>query len=146
MSPQAARIALSLALLGAATPTTPARAQALAPMVGASAIQGTLQTIPASGAAGSLERGRSVTGQMNAANQQRQDAINGLNGNPPAATVTLSGPDGAAPSGTSPTAAPSAPAAGNNSRLARVNGRSIPTCSHGGLCHRALLQAIGQQR
>ncbi len=138
MSPRAVCTALALALIGAGTAQPPGlRAQALAPMLGASAVQGSLQTIPASGAAGSLERSRSASSQIQTANQGTQGAIESLT--PPQAS-------GAAPAtGTSASPAPQ-PAPAGSTRLARVNGRTIPTCSHGGLCHRALLQAIGAGR
>ncbi len=149
MSPRTACTAIALALLGAGTAMPPPlRAQALAPMVGASAIQGSLQSIPASGAAGSLERGRNARGQIEAVNQEKQGAIESLSAPAPSGPAngasngsgTANGPAGA---GRSP-ASPQAPA--GSTRLARVNGRTIPTCSHGGLCHRALLQAIGAGR
>ena len=149
MSPQAACTAIALALLGAGTAMPPPlRAQALAPTLGASAIQGRLQSIPASGAAGSLERGRNARGQIEAVNQEKQGAIESLSA-PTASAPANGASNGSGPAnapagtGTSP-ANPQAPAGGT--RLARVNGRTIPTCSHGGLCHRALLQAIGAGR
>ena len=149
MSPQAACTAIALALLGAGTAmlTPPLRAQALAPTLGASAIQGSLQSIPASGAAGSLEQGRNARGQIEAVNQEKQGAIESLSA--PTASTPANGASGSGPAnapagaGRSP-GSPQAPAGGT--RLARVNGRTIPTCSHGGLCHHALLQAIGAGR
>lgn len=62
----AAAAATSL-LLAVEAPRRSAQAQALAPMMGASAIQGTLQTVPASAAPGSLDRGRSAAEQLRAA-------------------------------------------------------------------------------
>lgn len=145
MPSRAVRTACVLALIGAGT-VQPAglRAQALAPMLGTSAIQSSLQTAPASGAAGSLERSRSASSQIQAANQATQGAIDTLT----VPQSSGSGSGGAAPAaatGQGTSAAPQ-PAPAGSSRLARVNGRTIPTCSHGGLCHRALLQAIGAGR
>jgi hypothetical protein len=129
----AAAAATSL-LLAVETPRRSAQAQALAPMMGASAIQGTLQTVPASAAPGSLDRGRSAAEQLRAANQQRTAAISAIGGSGSGA-----GNDSAT-SAPSRAGTPSSATAGMSS--ARVNGQAIPICTHGAPCHAAIRRAM----
>lgn len=138
LRPLVAAAAATSLLLGAEAPWRATQAQALAPMMGASAIQGTLQTVPASAAPGSLDRGRSAADQLRAANQQRSAAISAIGAGGPAA-----GSGSATSASAGATGAP-APAGSGTTGIsaARVNGQAIPICSHGGLCHGAVRRAM----
>lgn len=95
-----------------------AQAQGLAPMVGASAIQGTLQGASTPTYTGVLDKARTTVG---------------------AAAAAGASPGGAGPARTGPNLASGAPSG------ASVNGQRIPLCSHGGPCQGAMLRAMGQQ-
>ncbi len=114
---------------------TAARAQGLAPMAGASAIQGTLQGTSTPAYTGVLDRARTT--------------LNGAS-NPPTNPGGNSGTAPAAPTASAPQL-PATPAASTGANLAgqapsgaSVNGRPIPLCSHGGLCQGALMRAMGR--
>lgn len=109
------------ALLSAVLLTNDARAQALAPMVGASAIQGTLQGTSMPAYTGVLDRARTTVG-----------GATGQPSNPPAS--------GAGSGATNATKASSSFSGSG----ATVNGQPIPLCSHGGLCQGALMRAMGR--
>ena len=118
---------LKAALLAAVLlPGGNAIAQGLAPMVGASAIQGTLQGTSMPVYTGVLDKSRNTVD-------------------------TATTQQAAAGSGSSPGPS-SAPLAGNSAQNmasgapsgASVNGQAIPLCSHGGLCQGALMRAIGR--
>lgn len=139
LRPLIAAAAATSLLLGAQAPWRATQAQALAPMMGASAIQGSLQTVPASAAPGSLDRGRSAADQLRAANQQRSAAIGAIGGG---GTAAGSGSGNTTPA---PSASPSgAPASSGTAGMspARVNGQAIPICSHGAPCHAAMRRAM----
>jgi len=109
----------ALALLGQG-----AQAQGLAPMVGASAIQGTLQSTSTPTYTGVLDRARTTVGTA-------------TNGTPNAAANGA--PAGSArPVQAGPNLASGAPSG------ASVNGQPIPLCSHGGPCPGAMLRAMGR--
>lgn len=112
-----------------------AAAQALAPMVGASAIQGSLQTIPAGVAPPALDGIRNATQRLSAATQQRSAAINAAAGGGSTAEETVSAPPAAR---STATVAPETP----GMSTARVNGQPIPICSHGAPCHAAMRRAM----
>lgn len=121
-SPQArTRLFLLAALLY--TPTA-ALSQGLAGRDGAAAIQGRLNTVPAPGAQTNVNRV-----------QQDRAAFNALNG---AASGDMVPPPEPAPAA-SALAAAAAPVVSG----ARINGRLVPYCSHGALCHGAMLRALG---
>jgi hypothetical protein len=141
---------IRLCLLGAALATTslsggPAQAQTLLDVMGASAIQNSLQSLPAGGATGVIERSRSAVDQAGRAEQQRLDLLQqmGGGGGMPAAT-------GAAAALMAPLmqmfgamGLPGGPGAvGQPTTTAVVNGQLVPYCSHGGLCQGALLRAV----
>ena len=106
-------------------PAGEAHAQALAPMVGASAIQGTLQGTSMPAYTGVLDRARNTVG-----------ATTAPGGQPNAAAVSSTAPSGLAKANTNlSSGAPSG---------ASVNGQPIPLCSHGGLCQGALTRAMGR--
>ena len=121
----------------------PAQAQTLLDVMGAGAIQNTLQSLPAGGASGVIERSRSAVDQSSLAEQQRQQLL-----------LQLSGGGGGGSSSPAaglmaplmnmfmPGAFPGAPGAADQPTSAQVNGRLVPYCSHGGLCHGALMQAV----
>ncbi|WP_254980491.1 hypothetical protein [Cyanobium sp. ATX 6A2] len=120
----------------------PAQAQTLLDVMGAGAIQNTLQTLPAGGASGVIERSRSAVDQSSLAEQQRQQLLQQLSGGGGAA---------GAPAGLMaplmnmfmPGAFPGAPGGGaQRTSTAQVNGRLVPYCSHGGLCHGNLMRAL----
>ena len=108
-------------------PAGNALAQGLATMVGASAIQGTLQGTSMPAYTGVLDKARNTV------------------------STTATTQQAAAGSGSSP-APSSAPLAGSSAQNmasgapsgASVNGQAIPLCSHGGLCQGALMRAIGR--
>jgi hypothetical protein len=116
------------ALLG--TPQA-VRAQTMMDVTGATAIQGTLNntslSVPGSG---SIQRARATSAAAEASLNDRSRGVSAAGGQgsptPP--------PPGGATVGS--------PAAPPTSRT-RVNGVAVPTCSHGGLCHGALLRAMG---
>ena len=109
----------ALALLGQG-----AQAQGLAPMVGASAIQGTLQSTSTPTYTGVLDKARTTLGTA-------------TNGTPNAAA------NGAPAGSTRPVQAGANLASGAPSG-ASVNGQPIPLCSHGGPCQGAMLRAMGR--
>lgn len=136
---------LGTALVLAGLMPAPAQAQTLLDVMGAGAIQNTLQTLPAGGASGVIERSRSAVDQSSLAEQQRQQLLQQLSG----------GGGGGGGSATQaaglmaplmnmfmPGAFPGAPGAADQPASAQVNGRLVPYCSHGGLCHGALMQAV----
>ena len=106
-------------------PAGNAIAQGLAPMVGASAIQGTLQATPMPAYTGALDKARNT---VNSATTQQAATGSGSNPGPSSAPLGSSTQNTAsgAPSGAS------------------INGQAIPLCSHGGLCQGAVMRAIGR--
>jgi hypothetical protein len=138
-------------LLGAALALTglagaPAPAQTLLDVMGAGAIQNTLQSLPAGGASGAIERSRSAVEQAGRSEQQRLDLLEQMVGGggggalPAALLAPLMAPlmEMVRPPGT-----PGPAAAGPRLlSTAQVNGRLVPYCSHGGLCHGSLLRAV----
>lgn len=105
-----------------------AQAQGLAPMVGANAIQGTLQGASTPTYTGVLDKARTTVGTATAAQ---------AGGGAAAAAGASTG--GVGPARTGPNLASGAPSG------ASVNGQRIPLCSHGGPCQGAMLRAMGQQ-
>ena len=126
----AASLIVGSELLGRCT-----AAQALAPMVGASAIQGSLQTIPAGAAPRALDGIRSATQRLSTATQERSAAINAAAGGGSTTQAPVSAPPAA------PSTATVAPGTAGKS-TARVNGQTIPICSHGAPCHAAMRRAM----
>jgi hypothetical protein len=117
---------LKAALVAAVVlPAGNALAQGLAPMVGASAIQGTLQGTSMPAYTGALDKARNT---INTATTQQAAAGSGSNPGPSSAPLGSSTQNMASgsPSGAS------------------VNGQAIPLCSHGGLCQGAVMRAIGR--
>jgi hypothetical protein len=106
-----------------------ARAQGLAPMAGASAIQGTLQGTSTPAYTGVLDRARNT--------------INTATSNQAAGSGTA-GAVGGAPSGASAPSAAAPNLASGAPSGASINGKPIPVCSHGGLCQGAMMRAIGR--
>jgi hypothetical protein len=102
-----------------------ALAQGLAPMVGASAIQGTLQGTSMPAYTGALDKARNT---VNTATTQQAAAGSGSNPGPSSAPLGSSTQN----------------MASGASSSASVNGQAIPLCSHGGLCQGALMRAIGR--
>ena len=95
-------------------------------MVGASAIQGTLQGTSMPAYTGVLDKARNT---VNTATTQQAAAGSGSSPGPsstPLAGSSAQNMASGAPSGAS------------------VNGQAIPLCSHGGLCQGALMRAIGR--
>jgi hypothetical protein len=118
---------LKVALLAAVVlPTGNAIAQGLAPMVGASAIQGTLQGTSMPAYTGVLDKARNTVNTSTT-----QQAAAGSGSSPGPSSAPLAG--GSAQN--MPSGAPSG---------ASVNGQAIPLCSHGGLCQGAVMRAIGR--
>jgi hypothetical protein len=103
-----------------------ALAQGLAPMVGATAIQGTLQGTSMPAYTGVLDKARNT---VNTATTQQAAAGSGSSPGPSSAPIAGSSAANIA------SGAPSG---------ASVNGQAIPLCSHGGLCQGALMRAIGR--
>jgi hypothetical protein len=137
----------ALALVSLGSP--PARAQTLLDVMGAGAIQNSLQSLPAGGASGVIERSRSVVEQANQAEQQRLDLLQqmvGGGGAPvaPGAAAALMAPLMAPLMEMVRAAGVPVPAGAGPRPLstAQVNGRLVPYCSHGGLCHGSLLRAV----
>ena len=95
-------------------------------MVGASAIQGTLQGTSMHAYKGVLDKARNT---VNTATTQQGAAGSGSRPDPSSAPLA----DSSAQNITS--GAPSG---------ASVNGQPIPLCSHGGLCQGAVMRAIGR--
>jgi hypothetical protein len=93
-------------------------------MVGASAIQGTLQGTSMPAYSGALDKARNT---VNTATTQQAAAGSGSSPGPSSAPV----------SSTQKTAS-------GASSGASVNGQAIPFCSHGGLCQGAVMRAIGR--
>jgi hypothetical protein len=123
MSTNLLKIALVAAVL---LPTSDALAQGLAPVVGASATQGTLQGTSMPASPGVLDKARDT---VNTAATQQAAAGSGSSPGPSSAPIAGSSAEkiaSRAPSGAS------------------VNGQAIPLCSHGGLCQGALMRAIGR--
>ncbi|MEB3353600.1 MAG: hypothetical protein VKM34_05120 [Cyanobacteriota bacterium] len=104
-------------------------------MVGASAIQSSLQTIPAGMAPPALDGIRNATQRLSETTQQRNAAISAAAGGESTSEVPVSAPP-AGPSAA--TVAPGTPAMST----ARVNGQPIPICSHGAPCHAAMRRAM----
>ena len=94
-------------------------------MVGASAIQGTLQGTSMPAYTGALDKARNT---VNTATTQQAAAGSGSNPGP-----------SSAPLGSSTQNMASGASSG-----ASVNGQAIPLCSHGGLCQGAVMRAIGR--
>ena len=118
---------LTAALVAAALlPAGNALAQGLAPMVGASAIQGTLQGTSMPAYTGVLDKARNT---VNTATTQQAAA----------GSVSSPGPSSAPLAGSSAQNMTSGAPSG-----ASVNGQPIPLCSHGGLCQGAVMRAIGR--
>ena len=118
---------LKAALLAAVLlPGGNAIAQGLAPMVGASAIQGTLQGTSIPAYTGVLDKTRNT---VDTATTQQAAAGSGSSPGPSSAPLAGSSAQNMA------SGAPSG---------ASVNGQAIPLCSHGGLCQGALMRAIGR--
>ncbi|MEE4239411.1 MAG: hypothetical protein V2I51_22040, partial [Anderseniella sp.] len=139
---RASLLAAALAL-GAQAPT---RAQTLLDVMGAGAIQNTLQSLPAGGASGVIEGSRSAVNQSSLAEQQRQQQLLRLSGGGGGGSAAP------APGLMAPLIAPlmqmllpgGLPGGGGEAQRAsaQVNGRLVPYCSHGGLCHGALMRAL----
>ena len=106
-----------------------AQAQGLAPMVGASAIQGTLQGTSTPAYTGVLDRARTTVGTATSPETGSRSAAAAANGAP-------TGGSGAAQAGSNVTS--------GTSSGASVNGQPIPLCSHGGPCQGAMLRAMGR--
>ena len=118
---------LNAALVAAVLlPASNALAQGLAPMVGASAIQGTLQGTSTPAYTGALDKARNT---VNTATTQQAAA----------GSVSSPGPSSAPLAGSSAQNMTSGAPSG-----ASVNGQPIPLCSHGGLCQGAVMRAIGR--
>ena len=115
-----------LFLLAALCTPSAALSQGLAGSAGAAAIQGSLNTVPVPGA-------QTTVNQV----QQNRAAFNALNG---AASGDMVPPPEPAPA---PAASAPAAAAPPVVSGARINGRLVPYCSHGALCHGAMLRALG---
>ena len=101
-------------------------AQGLAPMMGASALQGTLQGTFMPSYTGVLDKARNTVNTSTT-----QQAAAGSGSSPVPSSTPLAGSSdqnmtSGAPSGAS------------------VNGQAIPLCSHGGLCQGAVMRAIGR--
>ena len=107
-------------------PAGNALAQGLAPMVGASAIQGTLQGTSMPAYTGVLDKARNT---VNTATTQQAAAGSGSSPGPSSTPIAGSSDQNMA------SGAPGG---------AYVNGQAIPLCSHGGLCQGALMRAIGR--
>ena len=123
MSTNLLKVALAAVIV---LPTGNATAQGLAPMVGANAIQGTLQGTSMPAYTGVLDKARNT---VNTATTQQ--AAEGSGSSPGPSSAPIAGSSAAniasgAPSGAS------------------VNGQAIPLCSHGGLCQGAVMRAIGR--
>ena len=113
---------LKAALVAAVVlPAGNAIAQGLAPMVGASAIEGTLQGSSMPAYTGALDKAR------NTATTQRAAAGSGSSPGPSSAPLSST-----------------QKMASGASSGASVNGQAIPLCSHGGLCQGAMMRAIGR--
>ena len=117
-----------LLLTAALCAPTAALSQGLAGSAGAAAIQGSLNTVPVPGAQTTVNRV-----------QQNMAAFNALNG---AASGDMVPPPEPAPA-PAPAANAQAPAPAPVPSGARINGRLVPYCSHGALCHGAMLRALG---
>ncbi len=117
-----------LVLLAALCSPTAAQSQGLAGSAGAAAIQGSLNTVPVPGAQSTLNRV-----------QRNRAAFNALNGSASGDMVPPPEPPPAPATAASAPAAAAAPAVSG----ARINGRLVPYCSHGALCHGAMLRAVG---
>lgn len=138
-----ALLSAALALVSLFTPAS--RAQTLLDVMGASAIQNSLQSLPAGGGSAVIERSRNTVDQATQAEQARQELLRqvGGGGNPSAPSAALM----------APLMAPlmdmfravGLPGADGRpvSATAQVNGQLVPYCSHGGLCHGALMRAVG---
>ena len=108
-------------------------AQTMMDVTGATAIQGTLNNIKTTvPGAGSITKAKENSAAARSALNERSGTLN---------TTTAGSRAGITP----PNSASPAPTqqASRSTTGARINGRSVPTCSHGALCHGALLQAMG---
>jgi hypothetical protein len=130
------RVAFPLAgVLAAAVLAAPMglRAQTLMDVTGATVIQGTLNntstSVPGSG---SIQRAREASAAAEASLNQRSANMPGAGSGAPGAITPASG-------GSTRSAGPAVP----GTTTARVNGKAVPVCSHGALCHGALLRAMG---
>ncbi len=119
-----------------------AQAQTLLDVMGAAAIQNSLQSLPAGGASGVIERSRSTVDQATQAELLRLNLLQQLAGSGRAqgAPATLRTP--LVPRVQAPGAAGTPGPAATPVITAQVNGQLVPYCSHGGLCHGALLRAV----
>ncbi len=137
----------ALALVSGFTPA--ARAQTLLDVMGASAIQNSLQSLPAGAGSAVIERSRTTVDQASRAEQSRLDRLQQLGGSgspPPAPSSDLMAPLMAPLMDMfRAVGLPGAPGAEGRplSTTAKVNGQLVPYCSHGGLCHGALMRAVG---
>ncbi|MEO1004093.1 MAG: hypothetical protein AAFX65_13415 [Cyanobacteria bacterium J06638_7] len=121
-----------------------AHPQTLLDVIGGSAIQNSLQSLPAGGASAVIERSRSTVDQTSLAEQQRLallEQLGGGGGRPETPPGVLLAPlPGMAPV---VGLAGSGPAEAKPISSAQVNGLLVGYCSHGGLCRGRLLQALG---
>ncbi|MFQ6538763.1 MULTISPECIES: hypothetical protein [Aphanothece] len=121
----------AMAMTTLLAPAQAVRAQTLMDVTGATVIQGTLNNsstaVPGSG---SIERARAASAAAEASLNNRSTGVS------PAGDQAIPTPPPAPRGATG--GAPAAPPS-----RARVNGVAVPTCSHGGLCHGALLRAMG---
>ena len=116
---------LKAALVAAVVlPADNAIAQGLAPMVGASAIQGTLQGSAMPAYTGAVDKARNT---VNSATTQQAAAGSGSSPGPSSAPLSST-----------------QKMASGASSGASVNGQAIPLCPHGGLCQGAVMRAIGR--
>lgn len=125
------RVWPQLLVVGALCGPSTALSQGLAGSAGAAAMQGNLNTVGVPGAQSTLRRAR-----------ENSAALQALNGS---ASGDMAPPPAGAPPPPPPTsgATPERAAAPPELRGARINGRLVPYCSHGALCHGAMLRALG---
>ncbi|SBO44657.1 hypothetical protein [Cyanobium sp. NIES-981] len=114
----------ALLLLGPLLQSSPGNAQMLLDPTAAASMQGSVTSINVPGANATLNKVRENTAAVRSVDSADPSAP------PPAPSSPAAGPQPAAPQPPAQTPA-------------RVNGRSVPYCSHGGLCHGALLRAMG---
>jgi phage-related minor tail protein len=124
MSSNLLKAALAAAVV---LPAGNAIAQGLAPMVGASAIQGTLQGTSMPAYTGAFYKARNTVNTVNTATTQQAAAGSGSSPGPSSAPLSST-----------------QKMASGASSGASVNGQAIPLCSHGGLCQGAVMRAIGR--
>ncbi|WP_043369094.1 hypothetical protein [Cyanobium sp. PCC 7001] len=123
----------ALFLFGTLLSPAAGRAQMLLDATGAAAMQGTVNSISVPGSTAILNRARETTSEI-----QNVQGGGAAPAQPPPAAGSPA-PAAPAGAGTASSRGPQPPA----QSTARVNGRSVPMCSHGGLCHGALLRAMG---